>query len=783
MKDIPSILVLFGATGDLMAKKIVPALFHLFIKQKLPSHFKIVGFARREMTDEQFHEHIARLLESHAAAREHRAAIAPFLRFFSYQQGFFDGRAHYEHLQKELQNIDDAWGMCTNKLFYLAVPPEFYKTIFGHLSASGLTAPCSPEEGWTRVLVEKPFGKDAKTAEDIDKLLGKLFREEQVYRIDHYLAKEMIQSILSFRFSNNLFEEIWSNEHIESIKISLRESIGVEHRGSFYDGLGALRDVGQNHLLQMLALVTMEHPQNLEGDAIRKERAQLLAHLERFSARDVAARTFRAQYEGYRAIAGVHPDSNAETYFNIKTFLHTPRWEGVPITLESGKRMGAARKEIVVTLKHPMPCLCPKGTVEHYKNKVIFSLEPREGITIQFWSKKPGLEFAMEERDFNFFLRAENQRAQYVEEYEKLLLDAIAGDQMLFLSTAEVSAMWAFIDPITTAWEKGVVPLASYAPDTMQAHEEAQKIDSISAVQKQPAIRKEIGIIGLGKMGENIAQRLAARGWRVHGFDQKEGSAFRTADSLGALVGTFIVAPRIVFLMVPAGKAVDEVIFGKQRLVSFLGKGDILIDGGNSFYKDSAARSKKLAKYGIAFIDVGVSGGPGGALRGASLMVGGDQKTFKMLEPLFADMAVFNGYQFFEGAGAGHFVKMIHNGIEYGVMQALAEGFAIMKKSRYEFDLSRVADIYNHGSVVESRLVGWLKEAFTLYGEDLKNVSGSVAHTGEGAWMVQTAGELKVKTKVIEEALAFRKRSEKNPSYTGKILSALRARFGGHSLK
>ncbi|MBI4136480.1 6-phosphogluconate dehydrogenase (decarboxylating), partial [Candidatus Roizmanbacteria bacterium] len=214
-----------------------------------------------------------------------------------------------------------------------------------------------------------------------------------------------------------------------------------------------------------------------------------------------------------------------------------------------------------------------------------------------------------------------------------------------------------------------------------------------------------------------------------------------------------------------------------------VGEGDILIDAGNSFYKDSIRRSKQLAKRGIRFVDAGTSGGPGGARNGACLMVGGERKTFEYLKPLFDAMAVRGGVQFFEGAGAGHFVKMIHNGIEYGMMQAIAEGFTVLKKSSYKLDLTRVTDIYNHGSVIESRLVTWLKEAYELHGEDLKNISGSVAHSGEGEWTVKTAKKLSVVTKIIEEALKFRISSEKNPSYTGKILSALRGQFGGHSVK
>jgi 6-phosphogluconate dehydrogenase len=299
---------------------------------------------------------------------------------------------------------------------------------------------------------------------------------------------------------------------------------------------------------------------------------------------------------------------------------------------------------------------------------------------------------------------------------------------------------------------------------------------------------KMLGIVGLGKMGGNIARRLSERGWAVRGFDP-HASAISSLAKEGvhgsASVAELVRAlprPRVLWLMVPHD-SVERLLFGKGGLAALLAKGDIIIDGGNSYYKDSVRRAKKLAGRGIAFLDVGFSGGPSGARSGGCLMVGGRQDVFKRVELLFAELAQRDGYEFFPGAGAGHFVKMIHNGIEYGMMQSLAEGFALLKRSRFSLDLSRIAEVYNRGSVIESRLTGWLAKAFKLHGEELADVSGTVGHTGEGAWTVKTAREMRIKTKIIEEALAFRVRSAKNPDYTGKILSALREQFGGHDIK
>src|SRR3989344_3394388 len=411
-KNIPTVLVIFGATGDLMTKKITPALYNLFLKGKLPKLFR-----------DEFRTHITRILEKNETFKIQKRLTEEFLNYFYYHQGTFDKEKDYASLAKELGRVDDEWKVCSNKLFYLSVPPHYYEVIFRHLASSGLTIPCGPDEGWTRVLVEKPFGKDLKTAERLDKLLSQLFKEEQIYRIDHYLAKEMLQNILLFRFSNNLLEPSWNNKYIERIDIRLHEKIGVEGRGAFYDGLGALRDVGQNHLLQMLALVTMNKPVRIDADCVRKNRSSILETLIPPTIEEIRYHTFRAQYEGFRSVDGVTKNSGSETYFKVRAFLDNPRWRSVPIYMESGKRFKKALKEIIVTFK---PAIQGESGL---KNKVVFSLEPNEEIVIQFISKKPGLETELEKRTLESLYRVKEPTAQYVEEYEKLLVDAIEGNR------------------------------------------------------------------------------------------------------------------------------------------------------------------------------------------------------------------------------------------------------------------------------------------------------------------------------------------------------------------
>ena len=780
-QHIPTILTVFGATGDLMARKIVPALFYLRGKGALPERFAVVGFSRRDWSDDDLRAR-ARDILAERFADASVDDIEEFLERFTYSRGSFGEASAYEGLATRLRSIDEEWGVCANKLFYLAVPPEHYRTILGQLAESGLTEPCSDLTGWTRVLVEKPFGDDSRTSQELDEFLGSLFREEQIYRIDHYLAKEMLQGIMNFRFTNNLLETSWDREAIESIEISLLESIGVEKRGRFYDGVGALRDVGQNHLLQMLALVTMDQPASRGSAAIRQARAELLRDLRPPTPAEVAHASFRAQYDGYRDIEGVDTDSDTETYFRLRFEMTGRRWAGVPVTFQAGKRLGEPRKEIVVTFRHPYHCLCDKWT--HYQNRVIFKLEPTDSIEIEFWAKRPGFADEVELRTFDFFLYEREEKAQYVEEYAKLLRDAIEGDQTLFVSTDEVAAMWAFIDPVFRAWHEGAVPLETYEPDSAEVTERAAEVVA------QPATSGSVGVVGLGKMGAGIALNLAEHGWHVVAYNRSlekvdevvsQNSSVEGVRSLADLVSA-LEPPRTIWLMLTAGKPNDQVLFGEGGLAELLDPGDVVVDGGNSFYREAGVRAERLAERGIGFMDCGTSGGPGGARTGACLMIGGVRDDYERLEALFADVALPDAYRFFDGHGAGHFVKMVHNGIEYGMMQAIAEGFQIMREAEFDLDLAAVADVYQHGSVIESRLVGWLGEAFELHGEALEGVSGMVGHTGEGAWTVQAAEEMELEARVIRGALEFRKESERNPSYAGQVLSALRNRFGGHAM-
>lgn len=455
----PTIFVIFGATGDLFGRKLLPALFDLYTKKLLPTRFKIIASARRPFTDEEFRAMMTAALEK--KGRKADGQTAEFLAKLSYHQGLFEDTAAYKTLGEKLTTTDDEFGQCSNKLFYLAVPPANYQTIIEHLSESGLTIPCDDELGWTRVLIEKPFGKDAAAAEKLDITLAKLFKEEQIFRIDHYLAKETIQNIITFRFANSFFEPLWNNEHIDSVSINLFEKDGINGRGALYEGLGALRDVGQNHSLSMLALIAMDEPKDFGSAAIRKNRATILKKLKKMKSQELANSVRLGQYEGYLKEAGVAPDSKTETYFSIKVELDSPRWRGVPFYLTSGKALAESKTEILVCFKDSddSKTTPDAGAVKSRHNLLKFRIQPDEGISISFFVKKPGFSGELQEKELSFSYTEANS-AKSPDAYERVLLDAIKGDQTLFASTEEIEASWKFISPILENWKE--IPLEVY---------------------------------------------------------------------------------------------------------------------------------------------------------------------------------------------------------------------------------------------------------------------------------------------------------------------------------
>lgn len=765
--------IILGITGDLSYKKIIPSLWYLYKHKKLPPVYKVIGIARRLLNKEEFKKYIYDSINSHTGDKIDTTEFDNFFYNFIYLTGDLDNKELFINLNKQTEALDKSLDTPGNKVFYLATNPNLYNSIFNNLAAVGLNKP-KDKNSWVRMLIEKPFGTDLKTAKELGALLLEYFDEEQIYRIDHYLFKEIIQGIENFRFSNNLFENNWNNTTIEKIEIKLFEEMGVENRGSFYDSMGTLRDVGQNHLLEMLSAIISEPSTIASNIAFRENIEKALSLLPNWTEESIKENTKRAQYDGYLNIKGVSENSKTETYFSFKTELVGSKWGGVSVFMEAGKKMGEVRKEIMISFRQPKICLLCNDS-EHRPNKIIFRFDPNDEIKIHFYTKKPGFKNTIEERAFTFFLYEKETKVQYVEEYSKALLSVVDGDRTKFISSKEVECSWNFIDPILKAWSNDLVSLGKYKQNTSPDFRD----------DKSDIAQKEIGIIGLGKMGTNISRRLLGKGWNVIGYnrsseatDKLKANGLIPAYSLEEFVKK-IKSPRLIWNMTPH-TVTGEIL---KNLEGILDDGDTVIDGGNSNYKDSIERSKKFNEKNINFLDVGVSGGPGGALNGACLMIGGPKKIFNKNKNLFIDLSVEDGYKYVGESGAGHFVKMIHNGIEYGMMQAIGEGFNVMKNAPFDLNLKEVVDIYNHGSVIESKLTKWLYGAYKKFGQELDSeecCSGEVSHSGEGQWTVDTAKELGIPVTVIENSLEFRKKSKEKPTYTGKVVSALRHEFGGH---
>ncbi len=450
----PTSVIIFGATGDLTRRKLARALLSLYCKGFMPDKFQVIGVSRRDYSDQQFRNFLLEESLKDRLSEFSKSDINNFLKNVFYQQGMFEDIKTYNNIKKKLVNSDTDLNICSNKLYYLAVPPKYYQGIFKNLANSELTLPCSDKTGWTRVLVEKPFGSDIETAKMLDQMLGKLFKEEQIFRIDHYLAKDTLQNIIFFRFSNIIFEPGWNNNYIEKVEIKLLEDLDIGTRGSFYDSIGALRDVGQNHMLQMLALIAMENPGGFLAGSIRKKRSDVFRSLVPLNSAELVKKcVVRGQYSGYRNTPDVDPHSQTETYFKIRAFIDNKRWKNIPFYLESGKALKRKETEILIYFHDAKRCEWPEthGTRKH-QNILNIKIFPDEGILIRFWAKKLGLLWDLEPKDLEFSYNRSPEDG-VGEEYNKVLLDCLQGDQTLFISTEEEYLAWEFITPICKNWK------------------------------------------------------------------------------------------------------------------------------------------------------------------------------------------------------------------------------------------------------------------------------------------------------------------------------------------
>ncbi len=466
MTSSPLIMVIFGATGDLMHRKLMPALYHLVKKGEISQDLYIVGVGRREITREQFHDLMASSIQENVPAEIEITLWEHLIKRMHYVQGTFEDQELYTRLTTLLSQFDEETHACVPRFFYMATPPQNYEAIITHLGHSKLSEGCGQGTSLhTRVLIEKPFGKDLDTARKLDLLLASTFEERQIYRIDHYLGKETVQNILSFRFANGIFEPTWNADFIDHVQITLAETVGVGTRGEFYDGIGALRDVVQNHMLEMLCVVAMDQPYAFDAQSIRDERVKIMQSIAHIEPSDVSKYIVRGQYAGYTAEPDVSPESKTETFVAMKIMLKNQRWRGVPFYLRTGKMMKEKATEISIHFKKPVVCtgdvcLFPEKDVR--RNVLTIRIEPDERIVLNLMAKKPGygMNLAPVTMEFSYkeVFKADVQPAAY----ERLFLDCIRGDQTLFARTDGIESSWAFVSKIMDAWRNGTVPMYTY---------------------------------------------------------------------------------------------------------------------------------------------------------------------------------------------------------------------------------------------------------------------------------------------------------------------------------
>ena len=466
----PVVVAIFGASGDLTQRKLVPALHTMACEGLMPEQFTVLGLARSELSNRDFREQLLSGVEAYSRVTpDHCQRWKEFADRFDYVPIEYDNPASYDRLAQRLREFESQTGS-GNCLFYLATPPQIYTTIVKCLGAAGLSE-C--DNGWRRIVVEKPFGHDLPSAQALNHAIHEVFDEEQVYRIDHYLGKETVQNLLVFRFANTIFEPVWNRNYVDKVEITVAESVGVGRRGGYYERAGVMRDMIQNHVLQLLTLTAMEPPVAFNATALRNEKVKVLQALRPIRPEDVAEMTVRGQYRSadgveptYRREEGVDPQSETATYAALKFYVDNWRWQSVPFYVRSGKALKQKSSEIVIAFKRPPHLLLPYLSEQSLPNRLSICIQPDEGIHLTFKMKVPGAGMETREVVMEFHYGNDFGDGSLPDAYERLLVDALQGDASLFARSDEIEASWAVVDPILEGWAAGQVPLSFYQPGT-----------------------------------------------------------------------------------------------------------------------------------------------------------------------------------------------------------------------------------------------------------------------------------------------------------------------------
>ncbi|MBC2580859.1 glucose-6-phosphate dehydrogenase [Clostridium sp. DJ247] len=462
-------MIMFGGTGDLVHRKLMPAIYNLLHDGMLPNNFAAVSVGRREISNEEYREQVRESIEKFSRLKIQDAVWNKIKDKIYYCQFNFRNDEGYSNLKEFLGNLDEKYETKGNRVYYLAVSPEYFEVIADKLHKHGLS---ENHYGWKRIVIEKPFGKDLQSAEYLNKKITEVFTEDNIYRIDHYLGKEMIQNIMIIRFTNAIFEPLWNNKYIDSIQITANEIVGVENRGGYYEKAGALKDMIQNHMLQLLTLTAMEPPSSISAESIRSEKIKVLQSLEKLTPEYIKENVVRGQYGsgniygkpvvGYREEKNVSSDSTVETFVALKMYIQNFRWAGVPFYIRSGKRMNEKSTEIIIQFKELPNILYSKESTTIKPNILAIKVNPLEGVVFQFNGKEPGTKSSILPVAMDFCQNCQIE-TNTPEAYERLLSDVMQGDQTLFTSWNEVEYSWKFVDSILEVWSKEKVNFPNYA--------------------------------------------------------------------------------------------------------------------------------------------------------------------------------------------------------------------------------------------------------------------------------------------------------------------------------